>query len=184
MTGHRLTNVQSKLPSMETSGGGSAAIQSKLAFKPVARVAAAAAPPPADAGGASSSSAQTEHTSITLPPSPTAESTPKRQRRQSAPRPMPPLEAMVRLTHVQCCVHNQIEIEPVCRAVLDTPQFQRLKGLKQLGCCHYVFPGATHTRFEHSIGVAHLAGVVVDHLHEVQPGAMLARAPSAARRPA
>ena len=42
--------------------------------------------------------------------------------------------------------------------VLDTSEFQRLKGLAQLGGCHWVYPAATHTRFEHSIGVAVLAG--------------------------
>ena len=52
---------------------------------------------------------------------------------------------------------------------MDTPQFQRLRDLKQLGCAYLVFPGASHNRFEHCIGVSHLAQQMMDHLAVTQP---------------
>ncbi|KAL2913224.1 hypothetical protein HK105_207226 [Polyrhizophydium stewartii] len=66
-------------------------------------------------------------------------------------------------------VHGHIELDDVCVQVIDTPQFQRLRNLKQTGAACFVFPGATHTRFEHSIGVCHLAGELVNHLRKKQP---------------
>ncbi|CAG8772851.1 16443_t:CDS:1, partial [Gigaspora rosea] len=44
-----------------------------------------------------------------------------------------------------------IEFEDWVIQFIDTPQFQRLRDIKQLGTGFYVFPGATHTRFEHSL---------------------------------
>lgn len=43
-------------------------------------------------------------------------------------------------------------------AVLDTPPMQRLRYVRQLGHAFLVYPGATHTRFEHALGASHLAG--------------------------
>ena len=54
-------------------------------------------------------------------------------------------------------VHGLIRICPLAKKVIDTEEFQRLRNIKQLGCCYYVFPGASHNRFEHSIGVYHLS---------------------------
>jgi uncharacterized protein len=53
--------------------------------------------------------------------------------------------------------HN-IVLEPVAARVVDTPAFQRLRYVRQLGHAFLVYPGATHTRFEHALGAYHLAG--------------------------
>ena len=59
-------------------------------------------------------------------------------------------------------IHGYIEITPLMARIIDTPEFQRLRDIKQLGATHYVFPSATHTRFEHSIGVSHLAKLMCE----------------------
>ncbi|XP_026111529.1 deoxynucleoside triphosphate triphosphohydrolase SAMHD1-like, partial [Carassius auratus] len=66
-------------------------------------------------------------------------------------------------------IHGHIELHPLLVKMIDTPQFQRLRYIKQLGTKHLVYPGATHTRFEHSLGVAHLAGCLLKTLNENQP---------------
>ena len=63
-------------------------------------------------------------------------------------------------------MHGTIQISPLCVKIINTPQFQRLRNIKQLGCCYYVYPGASHNRFEHSIGVYHLAGTLAQHLQK------------------
>ncbi|MEZ6135047.1 MAG: HD domain-containing protein [Pirellulaceae bacterium] len=55
------------------------------------------------------------------------------------------------------------------RAVIDTPAFQRLKRISQLGLVSHVYPGAVHSRFEHCLGVYRLALVVLSHLRNSQP---------------
>ena len=49
-------------------------------------------------------------------------------------------------------IHGFIELEPVFVKMVDTPAFQRLRGIRQLGCVNLVYPGANHTRFSHSLG--------------------------------
>lgn len=67
-------------------------------------------------------------------------------------------------------VHGHIVVPAVCQAVIDTEQFDRLRGLRQLGSAHYVYPSAKHTRWEHSLGVMHLSGQFITHLQRVRPG--------------
>ncbi len=54
-------------------------------------------------------------------------------------------------------VHDYITVDGVARALLDTPELQRLRHVSQLGTVQFVYPSANHTRFEHSLGVYHLA---------------------------
>ncbi|XP_025076298.1 deoxynucleoside triphosphate triphosphohydrolase SAMHD1-like [Pomacea canaliculata] len=66
-------------------------------------------------------------------------------------------------------VHGDITLHPLCQVIVDTPQFQRLRHIKQLGGGYFVYPGAAHNRFEHSIGVYHLARKLVKKLQERHP---------------
>ncbi|KAG7472413.1 hypothetical protein MATL_G00108560 [Megalops atlanticus] len=66
-------------------------------------------------------------------------------------------------------IHGHIEMHPLLVRIIDTPQFQRLRHIKQLGGTYFVFPGACHNRFEHSIGVGYLAGQLVQALNQRQP---------------
>ncbi|CAM8973543.1 unnamed protein product [Rhodiola kirilowii] len=61
-------------------------------------------------------------------------------------------------------VHGNIYLDPLALKFIDTEQFQRLRDLKQLGMAHMVYPGAVHSRFEHSLGVYWLAGEAVSKL--------------------
>jgi len=67
---------------------------------------------------------------------------------------------------------NNIRLEPEALAIIDTPAFQRLRYVRQLGHAFLVYPGATHTRFEHALGAYHLAGRVTREL-EVHLAALL-----------
>ena len=66
-------------------------------------------------------------------------------------------------------IHGFIPIGQHILDIIDTQEFQRLRDLKQLGATHYVFPSATHTRFEHSIVVSHLAMRLKKSIQKNQP---------------
>tara|TARA_B100001564_G_scaffold358294_1_gene376576 strand:- start:5117 stop:6271 length:1155 start_codon:yes stop_codon:yes gene_type:complete len=66
-------------------------------------------------------------------------------------------------------IHKFITLTPLMTQIIDTYEFQRLRDLKQLGATYLVFPSASHNRFEHSIGVSHLAGIMMDELYLKQP---------------
>lgn len=57
-------------------------------------------------------------------------------------------------------VHGSIKLEEPLISLLETPELQRLNSIRQLGLNYLIFPGANHTRFEHSLGTSYLAGLV------------------------
>ncbi len=67
---------------------------------------------------------------------------------------------------INCPIHGVITLTPRMCQIIDTPEFQRLHRLRQLGATYLVYPSATHTRFEHSIGVSHLAKVLLSSLQK------------------
>ncbi len=52
---------------------------------------------------------------------------------------------------------NNIRVDPLALRLIDTPAFQRLRYVRQLGLAFLVYPGASHSRFEHALGTYHLA---------------------------
>src|SRR6266478_10040139 len=65
---------------------------------------------------------------------------------------------------IRDAVHGDIEMGPLEVELIDTPEFQRLRGIKQLGTAYLVFPSAMHTRFEHSLGATWMAHRIVSAL--------------------
>jgi len=61
---------------------------------------------------------------------------------------------------------NTIRLDPTAVRIIDTAAFQRQRYIKQLGFAHLVYPGATHTRFDHAVGVYHLAVTALRRLKE------------------
>lgn len=61
-------------------------------------------------------------------------------------------------------IHGNIKADELEIKLIDTPEMQRLRRIKQNGFCYLVYPAMTSSRFEHSLGVMHLAGLVSDHL--------------------
>jgi HD superfamily phosphohydrolase len=64
---------------------------------------------------------------------------------------------------------STIRLDPVAVRIIDTAEFQRLRYIRQLGFAHLVYPGATHTRFDHALGVYHLARTALRFLKERRP---------------
>jgi len=68
------------------------------------------------------------------------------------------------MKEIRDCIHGNIKVSEPEEELLDSPQMQRLRYIKQLGFTYLVYPGANHTRFEHSLGVMHLVGRISDAL--------------------
>ncbi len=65
---------------------------------------------------------------------------------------------------IRDAVHGDLEFTETERRVMDTPQFQRLRGVRQTGTAYLVYPGCLHTRFEHSLGTSAVARRIVASL--------------------
>jgi len=70
----------------------------------------------------------------------------------------------MRARKLRDAVHKDIYLDPEEMAVLDTPQMQRLRGIRQLGAAYYVYPAAQHTRFEHCLGTCWMAKRIVEQI--------------------
>ncbi len=70
-------------------------------------------------------------------------------------------------------IHGDIRLTELEQRIIDSPPFQRLRRVKQLGTTHLVYPGATHTRFSHSLGAVEAAQMLLDIVIEQrdEPGA-------------
>jgi len=68
------------------------------------------------------------------------------------------------MTTIKDSVHDHISVDGVAADLLDTGPIQRLRRIAQLGTVEFVYPSANHTRFEHSLGVYHLADRALDSL--------------------
>ena len=63
-------------------------------------------------------------------------------------------------------VHGPMTFDSLIKDIVDTRQFQRLRCIKQLGGSYYVYPAADHSRFVHSLGVAHLCRKLCEGLRK------------------
>ncbi|MDW5552172.1 HD domain-containing protein [Methanosarcina sp.] len=65
-------------------------------------------------------------------------------------------------------VHGYIELDDLVQDLLSTPLMQRLRRVRQLGFSNLVYPGANHSRFEHSLGTMHLASTLTRSLDSIE----------------
>ena len=61
---------------------------------------------------------------------------------------------------------DNIRLDQTALALLDTPPMQRLRYVRQLGHAFLVYPGATHSRFEHALGAYHLTRLALAALED------------------
>ena len=70
---------------------------------------------------------------------------------------------------IRDAVHGDIELGALEMELIDTPEFQRMRGIKQLGTAYLVYPSAMHTRFEHSLGTSWVAHLFVEAIRRSCP---------------
>jgi len=67
---------------------------------------------------------------------------------------------MARTLQIRDPIHDFIALDQDEAEIVNTSVFQRLRGIRQLAMAMLVYPGALHTRFDHSLGVMHVAGMM------------------------
>lgn len=82
---------------------------------------------------------------------------------------------------VRDAVWGDVELAPELVDLLGAPELQRMRGIRQLGTAHLVYPSANHTRFEHGLGTCHVAGRILDALERNARGPDERPAPGLAR---
>ena len=70
---------------------------------------------------------------------------------------------------INCPLHGFITLTPRMSQIVDTKEFKKLYRLRQLGATYLVYPSANHTRYEHSLGVSHLAKLLMISLRDKNP---------------
>lgn len=65
---------------------------------------------------------------------------------------------------IQDTIHGLLRVDDWMIKIIDTPEFQRLRRITQIGFANLVFPGANHTRFEHSLGVMEVTRRIVSRM--------------------
>ena len=68
------------------------------------------------------------------------------------------------MTRVRDPIHDYIDLTSLEVRLVDTPAYQRLRWIRQLGPTNLVYPGANHTRYEHCMGTAHVVGRIADSI--------------------
>lgn len=69
-----------------------------------------------------------------------------------------------RIFEIRCPIHGFVTLNSWEREIIEQRPFQRLRRIRQLAWTDYVYPGAMHTRFEHSLGVMHTASLLYDSI--------------------
>jgi len=75
---------------------------------------------------------------------------------------------LVKKTLIQDAVHGPIRVDPRLFCIIDTPEFQRMRWIHQLGPIFLVYPTACHKRFSHSIGTYHVAKTLLENIYRQQ----------------
>ena len=77
--------------------------------------------------------------------------------------------------YIRDSINGNLPLTGLEKEIMDYPQFQRLRRVKQLGFTSLIYPGVNHSRFEHCIGTMHLAGKLAESLNLTDDEVQLVR---------